>query len=292
MSAPELEIARSIYRVEIASIDPSGGLRPLDQVWVVGLAALMKAGRQETAVEIYPKGDGYKMTSGRHRLAAATLLGWTHIEADLKPAEERSREISENLFKLDLSPLDRAAFVAELISIEREKAGIAPDASAQSVAAKARWSDRIAAEADDASDIMARAFGFTAEAAEKIRLSRRTIYRDLALYRGIRPDVASAIRTLPVADNASQLMALAKLPEAEQRNVAGLLVEGLATGVTEALGTLNQKPVPSASNKAWSAIQGNWPRLSAKQQRELLKVLPMPKGVILTIDGEAVGVQA
>ncbi len=288
-----LPVARSIYSVPVLSIDPAGGLRPLDPAWVEALAALMAARGQKEPIKVYARRDqpGFSMIAGRHRLAAARLLGWTVIDADVQDAsalERRSDEISENLFKLGLSPLDRAAFVAEQIAVEKARAGVDETASPQSVAATARWSDRIGAEADDACAKIAHAYGFTDQMAEKVGLSRRAIYLDLELHRGIRPDVADAIRTLPVAGNASQLRALARLSEAEQREVAALIVQGTAKGVTDALGTLKQKPVKSTAQKAVSAILGNWSRLSAGEQKALLKQLALPKGVALTIDGAPV----
>ena len=290
MSEPAaFEVAKSAYKVPVDLIDPEGGLRPLDLGWVAALQGLFAVDGQEEPIEIFPKANGrFGMTAGRHRLAAAVASGWLTIDAYIDPAR-RAREISENLFKLGLSPIDRAAFVAELVQLHKAKAGVPEDTSMQSVAASARWADRIGLEADDASRIVRFAFGFADDVAEKVNLSRASIYRDLELHRGLKPDVVEAIRTLPVAQNASQLRALARLDEGEQRTVAELLVDGTAKGVTDALATLRQRPVKSPAQKAWSAIQGNWGRLSARQQKELLQALAMPTGVVIIIDGETVG---
>ena len=156
------------------------------------------------------------------------------------------------------------------------------------VAAQARWSDRVQAEADDATEIFAAAYGWTAAVAEIVGLSPRAIRLDLELHRGLKPEVAEALRSLPVGKNASQLRALAKMPEGDQRQVAGLIVEGQASGVTEAQAILRQAPVKSAEQKAVSAVLGNWARISPAQQKALLRTLSMPKGVTLMIDGEAV----
>lgn len=296
MSPATLPVSRSIYSVPVIEIDPTGGLRPLDQAWVEALMMLMGRDGQETPIKVHRRAQGFGMIAGRHRLAAARGLGWTLIDAEvddeLNGIGRRASEVSENLFRLGLAPLDRAAFVAEQIAIERERAGVATDANLKSVIATARWQDRIGSEADDASVTLTLAYGFTDQVAEKVGLSRKTIYRDLELHRGIRPDVAETIRTLPVAQNASQLRALAKLPEADQRLVAGLIVEGSAKGVSDALGTLRQKPVKSPAQKAWSAILGNWSRLTSRGQTDMLRHLGeagLPKGVTLIIDGETFG---
>lgn len=155
MSEANLPVARTIYLVDIDQIDPSGGLRPLDLTWVEALSALMGRDGQEEPIEIYRKpGGGFGMTAGRHRLAAATLLGWKQIDADIQDRnrlDRMAREVSENLFRQELAPLDRAAFVARQIEVERARAGVAEDASPQSIAAQARWSDRLKTDAEDAS---------------------------------------------------------------------------------------------------------------------------------------------
>lgn len=285
MGAHDFEAARTAYKVPVDLIDPEGGLRPLDQGWVAALQSLFAADGQEEPIEIYPKDNGrFGVTAGRHRLAAATASGWPTVDAYIDPAR-RAREISENLFKLGLSPIDEAAFIAELVQLQKAKAGVPEGTSMQSVAATARWADRIGIEADDASRIVRFAFGFTDNVAEKVGLSRASIYRALEIHRGLKPEVAETLRGLPVADNASQLRALAKMDEADQRLVAGLIAEGSAKGVTDAVATLRQAPVPSPTQKAWSALQSNWARLSTREQRDWLAQLKLPKGVTLTIDG-------
>lgn len=291
-----LPVARTIYLVDIDQIDPRGGLRPLNQAWVEALAALMARDGQDDPIEIYrTKGGGFGTTAGRHRLAAATLLGWKQIDADIQDRnalDRQAREIGENLFRQELSPLDRAAFVAKQIEIERARAGIAEDATPQSVAAQARWSDRLKADASDASANIAHAYRFTDQVAETLRLSKRSIYLDLELHRGLNPDVAATIRTTAVADNASQLRALARMSDADQRLVAGLIVEGTAKGVSDAAATLKQTPVKSPVQKAWSAIVSNWTRLGTRDRKDVLRQLAqgeLPKGVVITIDGETFG---
>lgn len=291
MSEPQ--IARSLYMVPVEAIDASGGLRPLDPVWVEALAALLARDGQRRPIEVYPKpGGGYGVIAGRHRLAAVRVLGWATIDADVLEADvldRRASEVSENLFKLGLSPLDRAAFVAEQIAVEKARAGVSEDATPQSVAANARWAAKIKADAADASDIMSHAFGWTDVVATAAGLNRRTIERDLELHRGLKPAVAEAVRGLPIAANAGQLRALAKLPEAEQREVVGLLVEGAATGVAGAVAVLKQKPVQSPAQKAFSAFVGAWGRMTPSLQKAALAEIAshgLPPGVSVTIDGE------
>lgn len=293
MSDANLPIARTIYLVDIDTIDPKGGLRPLNTAWVEALAALMARDGQTDPIEIYPKkSGGFGTTAGRHRLAAATLLGWTQIDADIqdrRDLDRQAREVSENLFRQELSPLDRAAFVAKQVEIERAKAGVAQDASPQSVAAQARWKDRLKDDAEDASANIAHAYRFTDQVAETAGLSKRSIYHALELHKGLSPEVAATIRTTAVAGNAAQLRALARMSEADQRLVTGLIVEGTAKGVTDAAATLKQAPVKSPVQKAWSAILSNYSRLGNRDRKDVLRQMAqggqLPRGVTLIIDG-------
>lgn len=297
MSDAPLKVARTLYLVDIDQIDPTDGLRPLNQAWVEALAALMARDGQTDPIEVFPRKSGqFGMTDGRHRLAAATLLGWRQIEADvqdLKPLDRKAREVGKTLFRQALAPLDRAAFVAKQIEIERERAGLTEDTKMQSVAAQARWSQRLKSEADDANLMIRHACGFADDVAEQIGLSRAAIYLDLELHRRLNPEVAATIRTTAVAGNASQLRALARMSETDQRLVTGLIVEGTAKGVTDAAATLKQTPVKSPVQKAWSAILSNYSRLGNRDRKDVLRQMAqggqLPKGVTLIIDGETFG---
>ncbi len=281
-----------LFDAPIDIVDNTGGRRPIDPEWAAALGHLMMVRGQRQPIGLRRTATGFKTVWGHHRVEGRRLTDRPYVRAILVTGDDRDyreAEISENLFRRGLAPLERAADVADLVAIQKDRLGVQPDASPQSVAATARWADRINLETADATDTMSNAFGWTARVADALDLTERTIRRDLELHRGLNPDVVEAIRGLPVAQNASQLRALARLQPGEQRTVTELLVDGTAKGVTDALATLRQRPVKSPAQKAWSAIQGNWGRLSARQQKELLQALAMPAGVVITIDGETVG---
>ncbi len=196
--------------------------------------------------------------------------------------QRRRTEISENIWRRGLDPIDRAAFVAELHEVLRAEAGVDPGASPQQLAVTARWAKE---RATDTADMMSAVYGFTDSVAGTLGLNARTIRRDLELHRGLRPDVVAKLRGLPIAGNAGQLRALAKLTEADQRAAVGLIIGGKAKGATEALAILRQKPKPDPETKAWSAFFGGWSRMSARRRREALRELAeqgLPTGVSLT----------
>ena len=249
---------------------------------------------QHIPIEIceLPRWKGFVLVAGAHRLMGATLQAWTHIRAVVVDADaigRRMREVSENLFRSGLDPIDRAAFVAELIRLHKLKAGINPDEDGRSVSANVRWSKALKADAQDATDTMSVAYGWVAEVGDKIGLNERTIRRDLELHRRLLPDVVAQLRGRPVASNGAQLRALAKATEADQRKAAAMIVAGGARSPTEALAIIAQRPVLDPDQKAWSAFFGGWSRMSAAKRRHALRELAeqgLPKGFSLNEDGE------
>jgi len=292
MASKPAEIVGQILAIPVDAIAIGDRLRPVDPVWADALGAVMTAEGQNVPIEVcrLPGQNGYHLVAGAHRLEGARLRGWATISAVVVGASaigRRLREVSENLWRKGLGPIDRAAFVAELYDLQRAKRGVEDGASPQQIAAGARWSKAIKAEAHDASATIAHAYGFAAEVADQVGLSRRSIYNDLALHRWLRADVVEQLRGLPIASNGAQLRALAKLSEADQRRAVALIVSGDAKGVAEAIGIINQAAAKSPETKAWSAYFGGWSRMSAATRLDALReqvAQGLPKGVSVTFD--------
>jgi ParB-like chromosome segregation protein Spo0J len=286
------EIVGEIIALPLAHIVVGRRLRPVDPVWAGALGAIMAVEGQKTPIEVvHVPGDGYVLVSGAHRREGARLQGWDTIRAiviDADALQRREHEISENLWRQGLSPVDRAAFVAELIAIKKQQAGLDPAADSRAISAAVRWQKALGADAKDATAMMAVAYNLGADVGARIGLSERTIRDDLMLYRRLAADIAASLRSHPIAGNASQLKALAKLSHAEQRELAALLVAGEARSVAEARAIISQAPRPNAETKAWSAFFGAWARMGSRQRRDALRELTargLPPGFRLS-EGE------
>ncbi len=121
-----------VQMLAVNSIDGGKRIRPVDPVAAQAIAASMAHDGQLSPIDVcrLPGREGFTLVFGGHRLAAAKLLGWETIAAFVRSndaLERQAREIAENLFKADLNPLDRAAFVTSLIEVEKARLGIAPD---------------------------------------------------------------------------------------------------------------------------------------------------------------------
>jgi ParB-like chromosome segregation protein Spo0J len=275
IAAPE--VVGHILLVPVADIAIGDRLRAVDEQWAQALGQMMLVDGQKTAIEIcrLPGRTGWTLVAGAHRLTGARHVGMAYlkaIEVDNDAMERRLREIIENLHRKGLDPLDRAAFVGDMHELLRLKAGISPDQSAQSIAANARWQKAIKSDADDASAMIADAYGWTDEIAQYLGYSKRTVENDLVLRRRLMPLDLTRLRQAnhPILRNGTQLLALAKLDERIRAEVIGLLCAGTVRSVSEAIALLGQKPKKSPSDKALSAFIGSFGRMSLPEKKAAL----------------------
>lgn len=292
--AAQVTVAYQVLRIPLGAITLGERIRPIDPVWAAALGRIMAVDGQDDPIEVYrlPGRSGYCLNTGGHRFTGAQLESWTHIDAILVSADaltRRKREIGENLWHKGLGPLDRAAFVAELVSIQRALSGLDSNQDGRTVSAQIRWEKALKVDATDASVTMTLAYGWAENVGEQLDLSRKTIYRALELHRGLKPDVVAQLRGHPTAKNAGQLRALARLNEADQRAVAAMLTAGSARSVTEALGLMRQTPKASPSAKRLSAFLGAYSRMEGSEKYaalQSLQGLKLPRGCKIIIAGD------
>ena len=259
--------------IPLAEIQVGERLRPVDAQWAEGLAQIMARDGQLTPIEVCRLDQGgFALVTGGHRLAAATLNGWAEINAIIVSGEwanRRLREVSENLFRRDLDPIDRASFLAELVDLARAEAG-ASGKTAQQVAAEARWGQKaVLNEALDASVTITRAYGWSQQVADRIGVSVETVKKDLFLHRLLSPRVKAMLAGHPVYRNASALRSLAKLEPEQQLQVAEMLASGAIKGVSEGIATLSQKPKRSPEDKRFATVIDTIGRMSKAEQQQL-----------------------
>jgi ParB family chromosome partitioning protein len=287
-----LNVVREVLAIPAEEIEPGERLRPVDPQWAGALAKLIERDGQTTPAEVcrLPGRSGFRLVVGGHRHAAVLSLG-RPLEAVLGDSDalrRRSREVGENLFKRGLDPISRASFVAELIVLEKARAGLDAETDGRAASAEVRWAKAAKKQADDASEIFALAYGWAGEVAETVGLSTRAIYLDLQLFKGLAPDVAERLRLHPAGRNASALRAIAKLAPDAQRRAASLILEGRKPG--EAIAILQGRVAPSPEAKAWSAFLGGWERMSKRRRVEGLRELErmgLPVGVKISFGGDA-----
>ena len=177
-------------------------LRPMHQPTVDLYAEAM--GHVATSTSRSPSGRSepvgacdHRLVAGGHRLAAAKQISWSrhrgHVKHYASDDAARLAEISENLIRAELSPLDRAIHLAELKAVFER---LHPTAG--------RGGDRRSAERLDAIKRQSLPFRFSRDAAATIGLSDRTIRDAVQIVGAIGGDVADLLRRAPVALNGAR----------------------------------------------------------------------------------------
>lgn len=156
----------------------------------------------------------YTLVAGGHRLEAARMNGWSAIDAMIvsaDAAEAQLIEISENLFRNDLSHMDRGMFVVKYREIYEEKHG-----------AVQQGGDR-KSKSNDWTLIFAPGKEISERVQERLGIGRSTYFNVLKIGMKLHPNLRSALRGTPVEDDQKTLLKLAGMPDAEQAGIAAAL---------------------------------------------------------------------
>ncbi|MRH93924.1 ParB/RepB/Spo0J family partition protein [Agrobacterium tumefaciens] len=207
-------------RVAVSSIHIGERLRPIDMDYAEAIAASMSEHGQISPIMIRKtpakKGTPYTLVAGGYRTTAATLLGWTEIDAIVVKAdavEAQLLEISENLYRNELNPLDRAIFVMKYRELWEEKHGkINPKGGRPSEKHRNDYGV-IFAGGRELSERVKERFGFGQSTYEKVT----------SIGKNLDPVLRQAVRGTTAENDQSQLLTLAKLPREDQIAVAAAL---------------------------------------------------------------------
>lgn len=237
-------------------------------------------------------GKPWKLVTGMHRLMGATYesIPIFAIEVSGKAEDLADLEASENLHRRPLGPIERAKFTAALVRAAQERlAREHGDLPQQKLAIKARWDrvkraeigveEALTEEVADTCDKMAHVYGWEDSVGEALGMSRRSIHRDLELFRLVIepfPNLAEALSKHPVVgENASQLRAIARVKdEGKRREVIEALLANPEIGADDAriaAGVDAERGVaPTPAQKHTNAIDNGWSRLSLSEKRRYL----------------------
>lgn len=257
----------TVTDIPIELIDVTGRLRRVDPAHVEGLKHSIEASGLSTPVVVTPVDGGrYRLVAGAHRLAAIELIGSTDtILARIVRGDDlqlQLMEVDENLIRHELRPWDRAIFLARRKQIYD---ALHPEATQ---GAKGRQ----VIEKGHTANLAVWAKSFADETADRIGIGKRSVYRALHLATEIDPSLHDTIAGLPLADNQSELEALAKQGPERQAEVVKLLTRDTdpLPRVRDAVAVLeNRRVTPAAErDKAYQQLLGLWDR-SPKAARRL-----------------------
>lgn len=248
----------------------------------------------------------YILVAGLHRLEAATAEGWAGIRADVRQlTDDQARliEVDENLISKGLTPLERAIFVDVRLQVwarlhpERigsEKLGQVDPISGTPVLRRGRPanSEKFAEFLGDTPPSM----GFSAETAEDLGLSEKTVKRALTIARGLSADVRAKVSGTKIAKNEGLLRQLAGVADkGEQLRVAEALASEKAKSFPDALVIAQgREPTPPAPprpvDETVNAFKAIWKAAPPTHRQALLHWLAgqaLPGGYVVVEKADA-----
>lgn len=257
-----------IKSIPLAKIDVTSRLRTVDDDYALIIqASIVEHGLlHPVTVRKTPRAKHpYTLVAGATRFRAIQLLEETEIDAVVVQADALDAqliEVSENLFRDDLSALDRAIFVQTYRDVWEKKHGKIRRGGDQTAKLAVCLTDLIADEA---------AAGFSTNAADRLGLSKRTVERLNQISQNLHADVRKAVRGTPIADNQSQLEKLSRMEPKTQRRAAIALKEASCDfGKAMALLDGNAAAKDDPQRKLLSTLISTWGRCDAAIRKEFL----------------------
>ena len=202
-------------------------MRPLRDV--TALAETMRNGLIHR-ISLLPDGT---LIAGRHRLAAAELLGWQTIPAtilELTDLQAELIEIDENLYRTELTVLEQSQHYChrdDILRVMGTRANASPGTN-QYTEVSAPGAPTIT----------------TAAMASQMNMSKRAAQERMQIGRNIVQEVQELIGELPVANSTKQLLLLARQSAGVQRTVAAMLIDGSAETVADAVAEIERYAAP------------------------------------------------
>lgn len=211
-----------LIRAKISDIHVGERARPIVEQEAEAIAASMAERGQINPITVRrtPAANGGKtpltLVTGGHRWRGGTINGWDEIDAIVVSAdavEAQLLELTENLYRNELSALDRAIFVMKYRELWEEKNGKI-----------ARGGDR-RAKGHDGLLIYAGGRELSSRVCEQLGIGERTYKRAVAIAHKLHPELRATLRGTGGERDQSLLLKLAKKGPSEQAAIAGALRE-------------------------------------------------------------------
>ncbi|MGN7715263.1 ParB/RepB/Spo0J family partition protein [Agrobacterium radiobacter] len=275
-------------RATLSSIHVGERLRPIDMDYAEAIAASMSEHGQISPIMIRKtpakKGTPYTLVAGGYRTTAATLLGWTEIDAIVVKAdavEAQLLEISENLYRNELNPLDRAIFVMKYRELWEEKHG------------KIKRGGDQKSKPQDAGLVFSAGRELSKLVQERLGISQDKYERAVSIGTKLDPVLRHAVRGTTAENDQSQLLTLAKLPREDQIKVAAALAHEpdvkKVLAFTKPPALVTTPPAPSQSTILTKLIAA-WGEASEETRDSFLEHIGMsdaPDALMAAIREEA-----
>lgn len=252
----------NVVEIPLEQIEVGDRLRSVDPNWVEFLAASIAERGQDTPIWVRKIGrsEKYALIAGGHRVAALQAAGREIASATVMKATEAEAqllEIDENLIRRELTPLDRATFLARRKAVYET---LHPETK--------HGGDR---RSDQSAELCGLIPAFSEATAEKLGFSRRTIETAVQLHGLIVEDVRKTISSTWLAGSGAQLMSLGKLTPDIQRKVAGFAVQYPdVRNVAEIVRQIENRPAPKPPEKLEKFLSF-WRKCEPEEQEQIVR---------------------
>lgn len=247
--------------IDTSKIVSEDRARQLNAGWVEILASDIKEnGCIHPPVVWIDAAHDFRLVAGNHRFAALKLNGDKRITVGVSEAknltEAKILEVKENLFRNELTALDRCRHLFELVSnLEKENPDLKRGGNAQVTGEK----DRTA--------ILA----IRSDTADQIGLSDRVIRRDVAIWKGLTPASRADAQMTWLADHQAGLQQLSQQTGPVQKKICALLFSTppKATNVGEAITLLSDGRLATDTEKKFNSTLSAVSALKPKEREQV-----------------------
>lgn len=253
--------------IPLKSIHIGERARPIDDDMALAIAANMveRGLISPITVRPTPAANGgetpYTLVTGGHRIRAAEFNQWQEIDAIVVSADAEEAqliELSENIFRNDLSALDRGVFVARFREIHEEQHGKI-----------VQGGDR-KSKSHDETLIFAPGKELSERVQERLGIGRAAYYRALKIGQKLHPSLRQAVRGTDTENDPKTLLKLASMPWTEQAGIAAALK--FEPDLKKVLDMDKPpKPQPDAATVIWSTMTGAWEKASPEMRAKFLE---------------------
>ncbi|MEL8056502.1 MAG: ParB/RepB/Spo0J family partition protein [Pseudomonadota bacterium] len=262
--------------ISVSLISSADRLRPIRSDVVASLAADIKANGLLQPIVVRPDPNfakGFRLIIGAHRLEAVRELGWNDVRATVRSKmsddQARALEISENLLRVELSPIDRAVFLGEwkrIYEVENPSAKRGGDRKSQVFK-------------DQKETVSVRSFADYA--ADELGFSGKTIRNAVKLC-DIEQDLLKILRAERPDITQSDLLKIARLYNREAPETSRVLqskvVKALVSKPEQAVKTIidqaqGVEPMHAEKRPDWEKLAAKFQALAPKDQDRFLNAI-------------------
>lgn len=212
----------------------------------------------------------YELIAGAHRCYAVELNGDEEIDCIIVKADEHEAallEVSENIFRNELTALDRAMAVQVYRDAWEEKYGKIKRGGDQ------RGKMHLCSNAVNVTELLSEEVEgrFSEVCADKLGLSKDAIKRSNTIAKALPKELRTKLQGTPAADNQSQLLKLARLEPVKLKKAAEV-IETLEGDVAAAIDVLEDKKKVNRSQaeKQFSTLVDTWGRATPKTRQKFM----------------------